>query len=69
MKHSLDAARDAGHGLVLLVGDADYYARVGFAPVPRGRVLMPGPVDPDRLLYCELQPGAFDHAQGKMRRV
>jgi len=69
MKHSLDAARDAGHGLVLLVGDADYYARVGFAPVPRGRILMPGPVDPDRLLYCELQPRAFDHAQGKMRRV
>lgn len=69
MKHSLDAARDAGHGLVLLVGDADYYARVGFAPVPRGRILMPGPVDPDRLLYCELRRGAFDHAQGKMRRL
>lgn len=69
MKHSLDAARAAGHGLVLLVGDEDYYARVGFAPVPRGRILMPGPVDPDRLLYCELQPGAFDNVQGKMRRL
>jgi predicted N-acetyltransferase YhbS len=69
VKHSLDAARAAGHGLVLLVGDLDYYARLGFARVPRGKIVMPGPVDPDRLLYCELRPGAFDAASGKMRRA
>jgi predicted N-acetyltransferase YhbS len=69
MQHSLDAARTAGHGLVLLVGDEDYYARVNFAPVPRGRIVMPGPVDPDRILYCELQPDAFANVQGKMRRL
>lgn len=69
VKHSLDAARAAGHGLVLLVGDEDYYARMGFAPVPRGKIVMPGPVDPDRLLYCELRPGALDAASGKMRRI
>jgi predicted N-acetyltransferase YhbS len=69
MKHSLDAAREAGHGLVLLVGDEDYYARVGFMRVPHGRIVMPGPVDPDRLLYCELQRGAFEKARGKMRRL
>lgn len=69
VKYSLDAARDAGHGLVLLVGDEDYYARLGFARVPRGKIAMPGPVDPDRLLYCELRPGAFAAASGKMRRL
>ena len=68
MKHSLDAARDAGHGLVLLVGDEDYYSRVGFLRVPRGKILMPGPVDPDRLLYHELKPGALANTIGKMRR-
>jgi predicted N-acetyltransferase YhbS len=69
MSHSLDAARAAGHGLVLLVGDLDYYSRVGFSRVPRGKITMPGPVDPDRILYCELQPGAFDAAHGRMRRA
>lgn len=69
VKHSLDAARDAGHGLVLLVGDLDYYARLGFARVPRGKIAMPGPVDPERILYCELRPGAFEAASGQMRRA
>jgi predicted N-acetyltransferase YhbS len=69
MKKSLDAARNAGHSLVLLVGDEEYYARVGFKPAPRGKVIMPGPVDPDRLLYCELREGAFENISGKMRRI
>ena len=69
MKHSLDAAREAGHGLVLLVGDEDYYSRVGFRRVPPGKITMPGPVDPDRLLYHELKPGAFAATGGKMRRL
>ncbi len=69
VKHSLDAARTAGHGLVLLVGDEDYYSRLGFSPVPRGKIVMPGPVDPDRLLCCELRPGALAAASGKMRRA
>lgn len=48
---SLKAARDGGIKLVLLVGDAPYYARFGFQPVlPPGRIRMPGPVDPRRLL-------------------
>jgi predicted N-acetyltransferase YhbS len=69
MKRSLDAAAAAGHGLALLVGDEDYYARVGFARVPHGKITMPGPVDPDRLLYCELRPGAFAATSGRMRRL
>jgi predicted N-acetyltransferase YhbS len=64
---SLEAARDAGARLVILVGDEPYYARMGFKRVPPGRVTLPGPVDPARLLYCELQPGAFEGASGKVR--
>jgi GNAT superfamily N-acetyltransferase len=70
IKHSLDAARTAGHGLVLLVGDEDYYERMGFRRVaPRGKIAMPGPVDPGRLLYCELREGAYAATSGKMLRA
>lgn len=63
---SLDAAREAGHRLVLLVGDMAYYARMGFEPVPPGRLTFIGPVDPERLLYCELVEGAFDGVSGRV---
>ena len=61
---SLGAARRAGHRLALLVGDEPYYGRLGFRRVPPGRLIMPGPVDPARLLVCELQPGAFEGVSG-----
>ncbi|MDF1686653.1 MAG: putative N-acetyltransferase YhbS [Parvibaculaceae bacterium] len=64
MGHALDVARDKGHKLVILVGDAPYYAKVGFKPVPQGQIVMPGPVDASRLLVCELTPGAFDGVSG-----
>jgi predicted N-acetyltransferase YhbS len=64
MCQTLAMAKASGHKLVLLVGDAPYYARVGFAQVPEGQVLLPGPVDPKRLLFLELADGAFDDAQG-----
>ncbi len=67
VKRSLDCAREAGGKLVILVGDESYYSRLGFARVPFGRVELPGPVDPARVLYCELQPGAFEGVSGKAR--
>ena len=67
VKRSLDEARDRGATLVVLVGDEPYYSRMGFKLAPKGRIQMPGPVDPARLLYCELQPGAIDRVQGKVR--
>jgi predicted N-acetyltransferase YhbS len=67
IKRALDAARDKGHRLVVLVGDEPYYARAGFKPMPKGRAEMPGPVDPARLLIAELVPGAFDGVSGPIR--
>jgi predicted N-acetyltransferase YhbS len=64
---SLEAARDAGGRLAILVGDEPYYARMGFAKAPAGRIVLPGPVDPGRVLYCELQPGALEGVAGKVR--
>ena len=67
VNRSLEAAKAAGWRLVILVGDEPYYSRAGFRPVPPGRITLPGPVDPVRLLYCELQPGAFEAARGEAR--
>jgi predicted N-acetyltransferase YhbS len=69
VQKSLDAARAAGHGLVLLVGDLPYYERMGFRRVPAGKLDFIGPVDPERLLYCELVEGALAAANGRVRRV
>ncbi len=61
---SLEAARRGQDRLVILVGDEPYYRRSGFAKVPEGRLTMPGPVDPARLLWLELVSGASDGVAG-----
>ena len=67
MRRALRAAADAGHGAVLLVGDAAYYGRFGFTAEKTGALGMPGPSEPDRLLALELAPGALDRADGVIR--
>ncbi|MHB2167108.1 GNAT family N-acetyltransferase [Alsobacter sp. R-9] len=64
VRRSLAAAQEAGHRLVLLVGDEPFYGRAGFVKVPRGKLEMPGPVDPERLLALELEPGVLAGARG-----
>jgi len=64
---ALDEARAKGHQLVILVGDEPYYGKSGFKRIPSGRVTMPGPVDPERLLVAELRDGAFDGVAGSIR--
>jgi predicted N-acetyltransferase YhbS len=61
---ALEAAQARGHKLVLLVGDEAYYARSGFRRVPPGKIAMPGPVDPMRVLARELVEGALDSISG-----
>jgi predicted N-acetyltransferase YhbS len=67
VKRSLEAAKAAGWKLVILVGDEPYYGRMGFQRAPKGRLSLPGPVDPERLLYCELEPDALAAAKGPAR--
>jgi predicted N-acetyltransferase YhbS len=64
MKTGLAEAQRAGHRLAILVGDEPYYARVGFARLPEGRLLLPGPVDPARFLSHELVPGTLSDVEG-----
>lgn len=64
---SLETARRQGHALVLLVGDEAYYSKVGFTCVEKGRVTLPGPVDPARLLFLELKNGAMAGVSGMVK--
>lgn len=67
IERALKDAKAQGHRLVVLVGDEPYYGKAGFKPVPPGRAIMPGPVDPARLLVAELTEGAFDGVSGPIR--
>ena len=67
LDRAVKEAKARGHRLVLLVGDEPYYSRVGFKAVPKGRAVMPGPVDYRRLLVAELAEGAFTDVSGAIR--
>jgi predicted N-acetyltransferase YhbS len=67
IERALTEARIKGHRLVILVGDEPYYGKSGFKPIPPDRAIMPGPVDPRRLLVAELVDGAFNGVSGSVR--
>lgn len=64
MRHAIAEASRLGHGAVLLVGDASYYARFGFSAEKTVSLAMPGPFEPHRFLAIELREGALDGAAG-----
>ncbi|RCL01430.1 MAG: Acetyltransferase [Candidatus Tokpelaia sp. JSC085] len=69
MNMTLTAARYAGHQLVILVGDKSYYHRFNFQRVPERKIIMPAPVNPNRLLAHELVEGALLQATGIVRHI
>ena len=64
MRRAIARARLAGHGAILLVGDAPYYGRFGFSAAATGNLWMPGRFERDRLLALELKPGTLEGARG-----
>ena len=64
MRRALQEAERLGHGAVLLVGDAPYYARFGFSSEKTGALWLPGPYQRHRLLARELAADALDGARG-----
>ncbi len=63
-QRAIEAAREGGHPLVLLVGDEPYYSRFGFKRIPPRQLEMPGPVNPERFLGLDLDPGALERSRG-----
>lgn len=64
MEAAIEGATALGHGAILLVGDAPYYARFGFLRAHTMGLRMPGPVEAERFLGLELRAGAFAAACG-----
>jgi len=67
MRLAIAEAARRGHGAILLVGDAPYYARFGFSAEKTDRLSMPGPFEKHRFLALELRDGALDGAAGTLR--
>jgi len=68
MNRGIEEARKRGHTAIILVGDAPYYARVGFAPIAPGRIRFPGPVNPARILGLALNGAPLENLTGDVRR-
>ncbi|TGP23874.1 N-acetyltransferase [Mesorhizobium sp. M1D.F.Ca.ET.184.01.1.1] len=67
MRHAIAEASRLGHSAILLVGDAPYYGRFGFAADRTGSLAMPGPYERHRLLALELKEGVLDGAKGTIK--
>ncbi len=61
---SCQAAAEAGHERIVLVGDLGFFERIGFEALEPGRIRMPGPADPRRILVRALKPGAWEGISG-----
>lgn len=64
MRRTISLAAAKGHGAIVLVGDAPYYKRFGFAAEKAAGLLMPGPVERERFLGLELVEGYLGDASG-----
>lgn len=68
VRTALNAAREAGHRIVMLVGDEDYYGPLGFSRLAPYAITLPGPVDPDRVLVAGIADGALEGLVGRATR-
>lgn len=64
IRETLSLAAEAGHGLVLLVGDQGYYGPFGFEPAAPSGIWMAD--EPERLMLKALLPGALDGIAGEV---
>ena len=64
MRHAIAEARRLGHGAIILLGDAPYYARFGFAAAKAAELHLPGSFERERLLGLELREGALEGVWG-----
>ena len=68
IERGCERAKSQKHHLVILVGDLDYYADSHFQQA-RGQIIMPGPVNPLRILVRPLVKGADDNLSGEARAL
>lgn len=69
LSETIDKARELGFLSICLVGDEDYYSRVGFKRVPKGQITFDHPVDPNRILIKALSDSDGAAVTGAVRGV
>jgi predicted N-acetyltransferase YhbS len=69
VRTALEAARDHGHKVVMLVGDLPYYGPLGFTFLGRDVITLPAWVDKDRVLVAGLTPDALVGLGGAAERL
>ena len=67
MRAGLDACREAGHRIVIVLGHAKYYRHFGFRPARAMGIEPPGPWPDQAFMALALVPGALDGVRGKAR--
>jgi len=53
-KAAMEAAKEAGWPVAILIGSPSYFQYIGFVPVPAGTLKFPGPQDPKRIMMAPL---------------
>lgn len=53
MRRAAQEANEAGYRAIYLVGDAPYYAPLGYRAIEPGRIVLPRPADPSRTLVLD----------------
>lgn len=66
VRDAVAACRASGGNGIILVGAEPFFRPAGFTIVPKDRLVMPGPVDPARLLWLALRPGGLDKVEGEI---
>ena len=65
-REAVAACRARGGSGIVLVGAERFFKPIGFSVAPPGRLSLPGPVDPARLLWLELRRGGMSGAHGEI---
>jgi putative acetyltransferase len=66
VRAGLEACRQAGQRIAIVLGHLNFYPRFGFAPASRWGLNSPWPEAGDAFMAMELTPGALDEVQGKV---
>lgn len=67
MRAGLQACRERGHRVVIVLGHAKYYRRFGFRPANHAGIHAPWVVPPGVFQALALVPGALDDVRGTVR--
>ncbi|MHB0995638.1 MAG: GNAT family N-acetyltransferase [Elusimicrobiales bacterium] len=66
LRRGLEACRELGHKLVVVVGHEDYYPRFGFVQAGEKGLVLPFEAPPGIFMVLELQPGALAGVSGEI---